>query len=197
MGRRATAAPVVRLDRLSPAVRAKIREHLDRARAGRARSATTKARTRHGAPTTAAIRQTLAEQAVPLARRGGMVRLTIAGEPRTKKNSPEIAANGQRRWITCSPHYKKWAADAVRQIRALDLPPINEPVLVEAQIYRRRKVGDSDNYYAAIGDVLERAGLLVNDGLIEGWDRSRRHIDRANPRVEITITPCRTTAAAA
>lgn len=137
------------------------------------------------------LRANKAAKAVPLARRGGVVALTVTGIPRTKKNSAEIAMNRRtgQRLLATSPAYKRWAAAACEQVRALKLAPIHEPVNVTAHIYRSRRTGDLDNYLNAVGDMLETAGLLVNDDDIHGWDGSRRYIDRANPRVEITITP--------
>lgn len=63
------------------------------------------------------------------------------------------------------------------------------PVSVCALIYRDADRGDLTGYLQAIGDALERAGVVTNDKLIHSWDGSRKLIDRARPRVEIEIGP--------
>src|ERR1017187_7823878 len=70
--------------------------------------------------------------------------------------------------------------------------PLTIGVNVCALIYRARAVGDLDNYLHAVGDALQKAGVLANDKQIEGWDHSRKLIDRECPRVEIEITPLST-----
>ncbi len=125
--------------------------------------------------------------------------LTILGAPVTKKNSQRILrGRGGRPFVSASSQYKAWANTAILQLQAqyrraslgdklavLQCDPVN----VRALIYRARRVGDANNYYAAIADVLEAAGVVENDRLCVSWDGSRMLIDRHVPRVEITLTP--------
>jgi hypothetical protein len=110
-----------------------------------------------------------------------------------------------------SRQYLAWEGPAVLQLRSQNRPgllrtvgvdrargvvtvgtgPLITPVSLQARVYRDRNAGDLGNYLAAICDVLERAGVVENDRLIQSFDGSRLLIDRKNPRVEIELTPLR------
>jgi Holliday junction resolvase RusA-like endonuclease len=134
------------------------------------------------------------------------VKLVIDGPPRTKKTSQRIVQVKGRPIIMSSKVAKGWEAEAVRQLaRGADGFPkwkfsatvkgqivwktavFVVPVSVRALIYRDAERGDLVGYLQAIGDALERAGVVANDKLIGSWDGSRRLIDRKQPRVEIEI----------
>ena len=128
------------------------------------------------------------------------MRLTILGPPRTKKNHQRIIRVKGRPVIVQAKTAEGWEASAVAQLReqhesakrwGLGLRPGLEkmPRSLRALVYRDRKVGDLGNYLAAVCDALERAGVVENDRLIQSFDGSRLLIDRANPRVELEITP--------
>lgn len=52
----------------------------------------------------------------------------------------------------------------------------------------RRSRPDLINLEEATADILERAGIIINDRNIVSWDGSRIvGIDKQNPRVEIEI----------
>jgi len=129
----------------------------------------------------------------------------IHNAPRTKKNSSRVVNIGPM-CRTCgrrggfpkvlpSEAYEQWEAAAIREsmvikakLRAMGVDlPIMAPISVEALIYRERDTGDAVGYYQAVGDMLQEAGIIKDDRLIEDWDGSRRLIDRVNPRVEIYI----------
>lgn len=123
---------------------------------------------------------------------------SILGDPRTKKNHTRIIrVRGVPRIVQAESH-DAWAQSAQLQLQAQwsaqrprgmgDGLPDDNPKNLRALVYRDRAVGDLGNYLAAICDVLERAGVVANDRLIAGFDGSRLLVDRANPRVEITLT---------
>lgn len=126
------------------------------------------------------------------------MRLTILGPPRTKKNHQRIIRVKGRPVIVQAKTSEGWEASAVAQL--LSQRPINRgfwepatvPVSLRALIYRDRNVGDLGNYLASVCDALERAGVVVNDRLIQSFDGSRLCIDRKNPRIELEITPMET-----
>jgi Holliday junction resolvase RusA-like endonuclease len=137
------------------------------------------------------------------------VKLVITGSPRTAKNSQRIFTNKRtgKPFITSGKSAADWGPDAVRQLveqRCAQGPvgmrclgphvdfPLRNDVHVKALIYRDRRSGDLDNFEHAIGDALQKAGVIKNDNQIESWDGSRKLIDRINPRVEIEITPMET-----
>jgi Holliday junction resolvase RusA-like endonuclease len=137
------------------------------------------------------------------------VRFTINGPPRTKKNHQRIIRVKGRPVIMQAKTADEWGKAAIAQLLKQNRPglmrtigvdrtkgvvtvgtgPIITPISLRALVYRDRNVGDLGNYLAAICDALERAGVVVNDRLIQSFDGSRLLIDRKNPRVEIELTP--------
>lgn len=65
--------------------------------------------------------------------------------------------------------------------------PFTSRVEVTAVFYRDRDQGDEDNFEKALGDTLQRAGVVENDRLIHWTGETRLEVDRARPRVEVTI----------
>lgn len=64
--------------------------------------------------------------------------------------------------------------------------PISDPVRIEAHVYMTLR-GDLMNREKQLLDALEGTAI-VDDSQV--WDmRMIRHLDRKNPRVEITIQP--------
>lgn len=127
-------------------------------------------------------------------RRGGApvlpVRLTLAGTPRTKKNGETMTKVGTRTMLVPSAAYRGWEREAVPAlVDAWKRGPIVGPVNVAATIYRERAGGDAANYYNAIADILEEAGVVVNDALVVSWDRTRMFVDKQRPRVELLLVP--------
>lgn len=91
--------------------------------------------------------------------------------------------------------YIEWEKGAIYQLEAqferFDYPAINKGVNVASIIYRltKRRV-DLVNLQQSIHDVLERAGILENDFLIESTNGSRRilGVNKGEERAEIYIT---------
>ena len=117
--------------------------------------------------------------------------LTIRGIPRTKKTSMRIVTRRStgKPFVIGSATTRGWAETAILQLRSQwHRPALDVAVAVRALIYRDRNVGDATNFYQAIGDVLQDAGVIENDRLIEHWDGSRRLKDAENPRVEVFLS---------
>lgn len=68
------------------------------------------------------------------------------------------------------------------------LLPIVSGVSVEAHFYQDANRADATGLYESLADLLEDCGILENDKLIADWDGSRRHVDKARPRVECWLT---------
>ncbi len=122
------------------------------------------------------------------------MRFTIDGPPRTKKNHQRIIRVKGRPVIMQAKTADEWGKSAILQLmgqlRLTGFPAgSGDAVSLRALVYRDRNVGDLGNYLAAICDALERAGVVVNDRLIQSFDGSRLLIDRKNPRVELELTP--------
>lgn len=117
------------------------------------------------------------------------VRIVLEGAPRTKKNSSRIVRMGRRARLLPSAAFRAYQEACLWQLRDWSArPPIDGWVGCAAIFYRDRDVGDLNNYTAALADILEKAGVLVNDRLIRSWDGSRVDKDPARPRVEVLLT---------
>jgi Holliday junction resolvase RusA-like endonuclease len=123
----------------------------------------------------------------------GILHLTIHGQPITAKNSQQIVIAGKRPCIVASKAAKAYFKEARQQLSMISYKPFDGPIEISAIYYMANaRMPDLTNLMAATHDILEKAGVIVNDALIESVDGSRRGgIDRDNPRVEITIKKIR------
>jgi len=122
-----------------------------------------------------------------------ILRFTLLGPPRTKKNSPVMVKN--RSLLLPSEAYRRWESQKLKDFRVTkrillnrgaDLP-IMTPVSISAKFFRETLVGDACGFYQALGDFLQKAGVLSDDKLIEHWDGTRLLKDAARPRIEVEI----------
>lgn len=119
--------------------------------------------------------------------------ITLAGDPRTKKNSQRIIRIGRGSRILPSEAYLDYAGDCALQLLAQRATNagIDYPVNVACVYYMptRRKV-DLVNLLEATCDILRDNYVVVDDNcsIIAGHDGSRVLYDKAHPRVEIEIT---------
>ncbi len=121
-----------------------------------------------------------------------LIRLTLLGAPRTKKNHGFRTKQGHQ---MPSAAYSAWDRMAQLQIAKWRCHPIRQhwkPVSVQCNVmaifYREALVGDAVGFYQALADTLEKGGIVENDKLIVSWDGSRLMKDAKNPRVEVEIT---------
>lgn len=122
-------------------------------------------------------------------------RITIEGEPRTKKNSQRIIRTKGGRYIPIpSAAYKKYEEEAGAYLKPWKDIKISEPVNIEARYYMqtRRRV-DLTNLHEALHDILVKYGVLEDDNanIIVSTDGSRVFYDKEAPRTEIVITPAK------
>lgn len=117
------------------------------------------------------------------------VHLTIIGAPRTKKCHSQIVRVGGRVRLIPSKQYLAYRDDALWQLKAAwRREPIDLKVNCAAVFHRDRATGDLVNYLQALADILEDAGVIVNDRQIVTFDGSRLAKDAARPRVEVLLT---------
>lgn len=122
---------------------------------------------------------------------------TILGAPVTKKNSGRIMRSRKGRpFVMPSAAFKRWEQTTILQLQSQrrSSPTLTVPVELTALIYRKRNVGDLDNYLSAVGDVLQKAQVISNDKLIASFGQSRLLKDAKCPRVEIELRPLETCA---
>lgn len=118
-------------------------------------------------------------------------KITLYGDPRTKKNNGRIVIpkNGKRPFLLPSKQYETYEQEVTEQLPELETP-IDYPVEIQCIYYMktRRKV-DLTNLLEATDDILVNCQILKDDNcrIIQSHDGSRVYHDKENPRVEITI----------
>lgn len=122
------------------------------------------------------------------------MKLTIYGNPVTKKNSQRILYKftkfGRKTpFIAPSKAYVDYETDCLRQIKR-PRSPISARVNVRCVYYMKtaRRV-DLANLIEATTDILVKARVLEDDNskIVAAHDGSRVELDRKNPRAEIEI----------
>lgn len=120
-----------------------------------------------------------------------MIKFTIHLNPRTKKNSQQIAYNkakGQY-FIVQSEIYKQYERDCGWYMPRLE-KPIDYPVNVKAVYYRdSNRRCDLAGLNQCLHDCLVKYKVLKDDNfkIIAGTDGSRVLVDKENPRTEVEI----------
>jgi len=137
-------------------------------------------------------------------------KLVVTGKPVVLKNSKKIITIGGRPSIVSNAkasHYLREAAEQLAvQWRSVFREAIPLHVEVNAAIVTylpTRAKPDASNLYQAVEDAMKghtphckpkcdkHAGVIVDDVQIRTHDGSDRRYDPDNPRVEVTISPCR------
>ena len=124
-----------------------------------------------------------------------MIQFHVVGSPRTKKNSNRLV-NGKRS-ILPSRAWSYWCEYAVFIIPGKGgfrlQPPAWDhtvPCSINAQFYLDAdNHADAVNLYQGLGDLLQARLCFPDDNILRDWDGSRVHVDRQNPRVEVTLKP--------
>ena len=119
------------------------------------------------------------------------MKLTIHGQPITKKNSQQIIMAGKRPCIIQSKAYRAYEKLAKQQIALLgSREPVSGPVTVKCLYYlSTSRTPDLSNLMAATHDILEGCGVILNDEQIKSVDGTRIMGKSPTPRVEIEIEP--------
>ena len=118
------------------------------------------------------------------------MKLTLYGDPRTKKNSARILkGHSGGRFVAPSKAFVDYQESCLWQIKRPH-SPVSARVNVRCIYYMqtRRKV-DLANLIEATCDILVKTGVLADDNsrIVAGHDGSRVDYDKDNPRVEIEI----------
>lgn len=125
-----------------------------------------------------------------------MLKFTISGEPRTKKNSQNIFRNAKtgKTFISTSKLYKEFASQCkseLKEVTSKIKEPINYPINIQCVYYRSsmRRV-DLVNLQEATLDILTENGIIEDDNrnIVYSMDGSRVYYDKEEPRTEITIS---------
>lgn len=121
------------------------------------------------------------------------VEITIPGRPITKKNSQQITYNSRtgKRGLIQSQQYRDYETECLWRLKSYRGPKFKDTKLhVRCKYYmpNRRSWPDLVGLMQATWDILEKAGIIDDDGNIVNPDGTRIvGIDKENPRVEIFI----------
>lgn len=91
-----------------------------------------------------------------------------------------------------SKNYNDFETAASYFLQPRPKTPIDYPVTVKCVFYMRtRRKVDKSNLEAAIHDILTKYGIIADDNrdIVASTDGSRVYYDKANPHVEIDISP--------
>lgn len=118
------------------------------------------------------------------------MKLTLYGDPRTKKNSARILRSGAGRpFVSPSKAFEEYQESCLWQIKRPH-SPISARVNVRCVYYMKtaRRV-DLANLIEATTDILVKAKVLADDNsqIVAAHDGSRVEHDKKNPRAEIWI----------
>jgi hypothetical protein len=88
------------------------------------------------------------------------MRLTLAGEPRGKKDRPQLFATGGKPRMIPNQEYTDWleAQLAEKHLIKQDLGdsiPLRGAVVIEIHVYRKANTGDLSNFVDAVGDAIQ------------------------------------------
>jgi Holliday junction resolvase RusA-like endonuclease len=124
-----------------------------------------------------------------------MIRLTITGNPTTKKNHRPIFISKKtgKRFIAKSETLRQYEQATIWQLKSAKrkIKNVNLPISTEVNITyafylpTKRKV-DLSNLIEAPQDCLQEAGIIKDDSLIVDL-KATKHYSKEDPRTEITI----------
>lgn len=120
------------------------------------------------------------------------MKMTLYGNPATKKNSMQIFKNSRtgQPFLTQSKRYKDYARDCKKQITGKCQLKVDYPINLKCVYYRQTKHRvDLTNLLAATCDILTDCGVIADDNykIVVSHDGSRVMFDKDRPRVEIEI----------
>ena len=118
------------------------------------------------------------------------MKIVILGQPRTKKNSSQIAFKGNKRVILPSKAFKAYEKVALMQLARVQA--VHGPIAVRCCYYLQNRAHWPDlvGLLQATSDILQAAGVIDDDKYIVNYDGSMiAGIDKDRPRAYITIQP--------
>lgn len=122
-----------------------------------------------------------------------MIEFTIPIRPATKKNSGQIVMRGKYPVLLPSKQYLAFEKSCLPYLKRVrdNAGIIDYPVNIQCVFYTETKrTIDLTNLLNAIDDAMVKSELILDDNrdIIAAHDGSRVYHDKANPRIEITIT---------
>lgn len=123
---------------------------------------------------------------------GIMLSYTVSGNPIVKKNTQKVVRQRGRTFVAYSAQYRSWLHRAMDELALQKRPdePIDYPVILVCNFFMQTlRIVDLSALYEGIQDTLVKMEILKDDNfnIVIGHDGSRVHLDRDNPRTEISI----------
>lgn len=118
------------------------------------------------------------------------MKIVIQGQPRTKKNSSQIAFRGNKRVILPSKAFQVYEKVALMQLARVQA--VHGPISVLCRYYLQDRAHWPDlvGLLQATSDILQAAKVIDDDKYIVNYDGSEiAGLDKDNPRAEIIIQP--------
>ena len=117
------------------------------------------------------------------------MKLTLAGDIPSKKNSKQIIYIKDRPLIIPSKNHKIWHTGAMSQLSG-KRPVEGQISRLEAVFYpSTKRKSDLSNKFESVADLLVDAGIIEDDNwwVMPEVNLKFGGVDRENPRAEITI----------
>ena len=100
----------------------------------------------------------------------GELSIRLIGRPASKKNSRVNLPDGRSFPSKAYRNFRKSALEELKNYNLLPGFPLKEVVLVNYTFYQKGKYEqDNDNAEGSINDVLQEAGIIVDDKIIKNW----------------------------
>lgn len=115
--------------------------------------------------------------------------IKLSGQLPSGKNAVQVTRTGHR---YPKPQFVAWRAKALAQLAAQNIgkealnAPLHATISYIPGDLRRR---DAPGIIDALWHLLEHAGIVTDDKLIQSIDYKQYDLDRLNPRCTIVLTP--------
>lgn len=113
--------------------------------------------------------------------------MIIHGKVPSKSNSYKVTVINGHSSMAKSEAVKKYEADFYMQCNHRGAM-VNELFTLSVDVYFTSIRQDLDNAIKTILDCLQYCKVIKNDYQCVGIDKTRKFVDKADPRVEITLT---------
>lgn len=110
------------------------------------------------------MNETITQDALGISDTRPSISFTLIGRPASKKNSRQNFINHGRMISLPSKAYASFEKDALTQLLYVKRPQWEVPVQVLYVFYQKGKLSqDVDNAMASINDIVQKAGIIVDD----------------------------------
>lgn len=124
-----------------------------------------------------------------------MTTLTIPLPPSVNSYHRSVTTRAGFSKVLISQEGRAWKKKALQLVAMQRPKAVDGDVAIALVVYFKNRRRDLDNVAKPTLDLLQAAGLFENDRQVT-WLLLERRMDKGNPRVEVTVTPAESRAAA-